>query len=96
MDASQLQEIVRPRFRDVVTARNTLIITKLRSSFFRSHTPYFTLFGISQEALCFHARLQLVNNTNYICEAFSTGNGGSGKLEINNSCPCVRTREAHV
>lgn len=35
-------------------------------------------------------------NTNYICAAFSTGNGGSGKLEINNSCPCVRTREAHV
>ena len=48
----------------------------------------------STEALSFRAKLGLT--ADYICAAFATGNGGRGKFEINNSCPCVRTREAQV
>ena len=48
----------------------------------------------STEALSFRAKLGLT--ANYICAAFATGNGGRGKFEINNSCPCVRTCEAQV
>ena len=38
----------------------------------------------------------IIRTAYYIFTAFAIGNGGNGKLEINNSCPCVRIFDAQV